>query len=81
MIQHFELKEWPYEERRMDFFKQKRTEAKRRVDYWSKRAVNGRYNSIQHEKVCDAADEWNFYNDVIVMLGGEDGEPDGEKEL
>ena len=25
--------------------------------------------------------EWNFYNDVIVMLGGEDGEPDGEKEL
>ena len=80
-IDHFVLKNYPYEERRMDFFKQKRLEAKRRVDHWSKRAANGRYNSIQHEKVCDAADEWNFYNDVIAMLGGEDGEPDGEKEL
>ena len=48
---------------------------------WAKRAVNGRYSSIQHEKACDVADEWNFYNDVIVMLGGENGEPDDEKEL
>lgn len=71
MIQHFELKEWTYEERRMDFFKRKRLEEKRRMDHWSKRAVNSRYNSIQHEKACDAADELNFYNDVIVMFGGE----------
>lgn len=81
MIEHFTLKDYPYEERRMDFFKQKRLEAERSVNYWAKRAVNGRYNSIQHEKACDASDEWNFYNDVIVMLGGEDGEHDGEKEL
>ena len=72
MIKHFTLKDYPYEERRIDFFKQKRLEAKRRVDHWSKRAVNGRYNSIQHEKACDAADEFLFYNDVIVLLGGED---------
>ena len=71
MIQHFELKEWTYEERRMDFFKRKRLKEKRRMDHWSKRAVNSRYNSIQHEKACDAADALNFYNDVIVMLGGE----------
>ena len=51
------------------------------MNYWAKRAVNGRYNSIQHEKACDAADELNFYNDVIVLLGGEDGESDDEKEL
>ena len=81
MIEHFTLKDYPYEELRMDFFKQKRLEEERSVNYWVKRAVNGSYNSIQHEKACNAADEWNFYNDVIVMLGGEDGEPDGEKEL
>ena len=81
MIEHFTLKDYPYEERRMDFFKQKRLEAERRMNYWAKRAINGRYNSIQHEKTCDAADELNFYNDVIVMLGGEDGESDDEKEL
>lgn len=68
MIEHFELKSYPYEERRLDFFKQKRLEAERRVKHWEKRAVNGTYNSIQHEKVCDAADEWNFYNDVIEWL-------------
>lgn len=71
MIQHYELKDYPYEERRMDFFKQKRFEANRRMDHWAKRAINGGYNSIQHEKACDAADELNFYNDVIVMFGGE----------
>lgn len=60
---------------------QKRLEAERRVNYWQKRISNVKYNSIQHEKACDAADEWNFYNDVVVMLGGEDGESDGEKEL
>lgn len=41
------------------------------MNYWTKRAVNDRYNSIQHEKACDAADELNFYNNVIVLLGGE----------
>ena len=76
MIEHFTIKEYPYEERRIDFFKQKRLEAERRVKHWGKRAVNGAYNSIQHEKACDASDEWNLYNDVIVMLGGEDGETD-----
>ena len=81
MIEHFTLKDYPYEERRMDFFKQKRLEAERRMNYWAKRAVNCRYNSIQHEKACDVADELSFYNDVIVMLGGEDGESDDEKEL
>ena len=70
MVEHFTLRDYPYEERRMDFFKQKRSEAKRRMDHWSKRAVNGRYNSIQHEKACYAADELSFYNDAIVMLGG-----------
>ena len=72
MIEHFELKNYPYEERRMDFFKQKRLEAERRVDYWQKRIQNVPYNSIQHEKACDAADEYCFYNDVVMMLGGED---------
>ncbi len=76
MIEHFELREYPYEERKMDFFKQKRLEAKRRMKHWEKRAVNGRYNSIQHEKVCNAVDEWCFYNDVVMMLGGEDDAAD-----
>ena len=81
MIEHFTLKDYPYKERRMDFFKQKRLEAKRRMNYWAKSAVNCRYNSIQHEKALDATDEFNFYNDIVVMLGGEDGESDDEKEL
>lgn len=68
MAEHFELKEYPYEERRLDFFKQKRLEAERRVKHWEKRAVNGAYNSIQHEKVCDAVDELCFYSDVLDML-------------
>ena len=74
MVEHFELKDYPYEERRMDFFKQKRLEAERRVKHWQKRAVNGAYNSIQHEKVCDAVDELSFYTDVIEMLERRKGE-------
>ena len=70
----FELKEYPYEERKMDFFKQKRLEAKRRMRYWEKRAWKGSYNCIEHEKFRNAADEWCFYDDVIEMLGGD---PDG----
>lgn len=42
MIEHFTLKYYPYEELRMDFFKQKRLEAERSVNYWAKRAVNCR---------------------------------------
>ena len=77
MIQHYELKDYPYEELRMDFFKQKRLEAKRRLRYLEKRAwKNPVYNCIQHEKACDAADEWDFYNDVVMMLGGETDEKD-----
>lgn len=76
MIEHFELRNYPYDERRMDFFKQKRLEAKRRVEHWQKRVPKVPYNSIQYEKACDAADEYLFYNDVIVLLGGEDGEKD-----
>ena len=72
MIKHFTLKDYPYEERRIDFFKQKRLEAQRRVMHWQKRVPKTPYNSIQYEKACDAEDEWNFYNDVIVLLGGED---------
>lgn len=68
MITHFELKDYPYEERRLDFFKQKQLEAERRVIHWGKRAVNGVYNSIQHEKVCNAVDELSFYTDVVKML-------------
>jgi len=68
MIQHYELVDYPYEERRMDFFKRKRLEAERRIKYWEKRMRSiPKYNSYQHEKCCDAADEWNFYNDAIVL--------------
>lgn len=76
MIEHFKLKDYPYEERRMDFFKQKRLEAERRVEHWQKRVSNTPYNSIQYEKACDAVDEWNFYNDAIKLLGGESNETD-----
>ena len=73
----YEIKVYPYEERKLDFFKQKRLEAKRRLKYWERRAWNNPvYNCIQHEKACVAADEWNFYNDVINMLEEQKNETD-----
>ena len=50
MIQHYELKDYPYEERRKEFFKQKRLEAKRRMDHWAKRVVYGCYNRKKKKK-------------------------------
>lgn len=80
MVTHFELKDYPYEERRLDFFRQKQLEAERRVIHWGKRAVNGAYNSIQHEKVCDAVDELAFYTDVVKMLVEDREKEDGKDE-
>lgn len=71
MIEHFELKSYTYEQSRLMFFREKRQNAKRRLQYWKNRAINGSYNSLQAVKASEAADEFCFYNDVVVMLGGE----------
>ena len=58
-----------YEEARLDFFRTQRAAAKHRMDYWKARIKpTSNPMSPEYEKTTQAADEWNYYNDVINML-------------
>ena len=58
-----------YEEARLDFFRERRAAAERRMNYWKARIKpTSNPMSPEYEKTTQAADEWNYYNDVIKML-------------
>ena len=64
-----------YEEARLDFFREQRTVAKRRMDYWAAR-IKPTTTPMrpEYEKVTRAADEWNYYNDIVLMLEEKNGQ-------
>lgn len=65
-----ELRAVTYEEARMEHFVQKREEAARKIKYWGARAHKSSMMDVSQNKAADAGWEWNYYNDVIGLLGG-----------
>lgn len=67
-----EIRAVTYEEARLDYFIKQRAAARRRLKYWAAKAAKAK-SPLVHSvyMVSDVADEWNYYNDVIGLLGGQ----------
>ena len=79
-----ELKSISYEEARLEYFRTQKAHCERCLNYWVKALLRGKcgYSQIKMEDKCAEYGEMiNYYEDAINEFGGEDGEPDGEKEL
>ena len=66
------IKTVTYEEARLSYFIAQRKSAANSLKYWARkwRISGSAYNPTYLVNVENAADVWNYYNDVIGLLGG-----------